>query len=143
MIGLDTTVLVHLEIKEATEHARAHDWLRREILDRGDAIALAPQVLVEFIHVVTDAKRFEAPLTMEQSIAKARFWWMAVEVRHVYPTAESTALFLDWLTQHGLGRKRLLDTFLAATFRTAGVERIVTSNSRDFSIFGGFEVTSY
>jgi predicted nucleic acid-binding protein len=143
MLGVDTTVLVHLEIKEAAEHAAAHEWLRREILDRDETIALAPQVLVEFVHVVTDPKRFQAPLTIEQAVAKARFWWKAAEVRHVYPTAESTALFLDWMSQHELGRKRLLDTFLAATFRTAGIQRVATSNWRDFSVFGGFEMSSY
>jgi toxin-antitoxin system PIN domain toxin len=143
MVGLDTSVLVHLEIKESPEHARAHDWLHRVILDGGETIALAPQVLTEFIHVVTDPKRFERPLSMQQALDKTRFWWNAAEVRRIYPTAESTSRFLDWLHQHSLGRKRLLDTHLAATFHIAGVRKIVTSNIRDFSIFGEFEVTSY
>ena len=68
MVGLDTSVLVHLEIKESPEHSRAHDWLRREILDGDETIALTPQVLTEFIHVVTDPKRFERPLSMQQAI---------------------------------------------------------------------------
>ena len=55
---------------------------------------------------------------------------------------ESTALFLGWLMQHGLGRKRLLDTHLAATLWSAGVRRLMTSNPRDFTIFGAFELLS-
>ena len=64
------------------------------------------------------------------------------KVRHPYATAESTTLFLDWLTQHRLGRKRLLNTHLAVTLWSAGVRRLMTSNPRDFTIFGGFELLS-
>lgn len=143
MVGADTTLLVHLEIKEAPEHLRAHEWLRREILQPAETIALAPQVLTEFIHIVTDPNRFQKPLKMDEAIGKVRFWWNAAEVRHIYPTAESTVLFFDWLSVHRLGRKRLLDTFLAATFRSAGVTRIISGNVRNFSLFGGFDLESY
>ncbi len=142
MIGVDTTALVHLEIQELPQHSTARAWLQREVLDRGSVLALAPQVLVEFMHIVTDSRRFERPLTMEQALDKARYWWNAREVRHVYPTAESSLLLLTWLSQHQLGRKRLLDTQLAATLWTAGVRRVLTSNVRDFSVFGVFDVVT-
>jgi predicted nucleic acid-binding protein len=140
MIGVDTTFLIHLEIQETPEHLRAREILQRQVLETGESLALVPQVLAEFIHVVTDPKRFQRPLTIEQALEKARFWWNAREVTHVYPTAESTALFLHWLSIHALGRKRLLDTQFAATLWTAGVRRILTSNARDFSIFGVFDL---
>jgi predicted nucleic acid-binding protein len=140
MIGIDTTFLVQLEIQEVPEHARAHQLLREIVLDVGEELGLVPAVLTEFVHVVTDPKRFLKPLTIETAIIKARFWWNAREVRRIYPTAESTALCFDWLSKYNLGRKRLLDTQLAATLWTAGVKRIITSNSRDFSIFGVFDI---
>ncbi len=46
-------------------------------------------------------------------------------------------------TLHQLGRKRLLDTMLAASFRSAGVKRIVTNNERDFMVLGGFEIVNF
>lgn len=141
MIGVDTTILVHVEIKESPEHLRAHDLLR-SVLAAHEEIALTPQVLAEYLHVVTDPRRFQTPLTMDQALAKTGFWWNAREVRHVYPTAESTSLFLEWLAQHHLGRKRLLDTQLAATLWSAGIRRLLTSNTRDFAIFGGFDLLS-
>jgi predicted nucleic acid-binding protein len=39
-----------------------------------------------------------------------------------------------------LGRKRILDTALAATFETAGVRRIATFNPADFTIFPFLEI---
>jgi hypothetical protein len=44
-----------------------------------------------------------------------------------------------WLKQHRLGRKRLLDTQLAATYYAAGITSLVTSNFADFEVFDVFE----
>lgn len=136
MIGIDTTFLVQLEVQEAPAHLAAHQCLRREVLDPATPIALAPQILTEFIHIVTDPRRFKQPLTIQQALDKAVFWWNAAEVRHIHSTGESTTLFLDWMRLHQLGRKRILDTQLAAMLWRAGVRRLLTSNPADFQIFG-------
>jgi hypothetical protein len=44
------------------------------------------------------------------------------------------------MREHQLGRKRLLDTRLAATYRAAGIAKILSSNARDFTTFGCFTV---
>jgi predicted nucleic acid-binding protein len=142
MIGLDTTFLVHVELVEMPEHPRASSWLQSHLVGGGEELAIAPQVLCEFIHIVTDPKRFQRPLSMDAAIVKASHWWNAAEVRHVFPTSQSTDLFLQWLTKYRLGRKRLLDTQLAACFWDAGVRRILTSNARDFRLFG-FDVVAW
>jgi predicted nucleic acid-binding protein len=41
-----------------------------------------------------------------------------------------------------LGRRRVLDTVLAATLESAGVSRLATFNVDDFSVFGFLEVVS-
>jgi predicted nucleic acid-binding protein len=139
MIGADTTFLVELEIQEHPAHASARALLQREVLDARVPLALAPQVLAEFIHIVTDPRRFQKPLPMAEAIAKARFWWNAAEVQHALPTDDSTRLALDWLQKHQLGRKRILDTQLAATLWNAGARRLISSNPADFQLLG-FEV---
>ena len=52
--------------------------------------------------------------------------------------ALSMRTFFGWMRQHRLGRKRILDTLLASTFREVGVSSILTTNSRDFSVLGDF-----
>ncbi|MCX6904891.1 MAG: hypothetical protein NTW03_15705 [Verrucomicrobia bacterium] len=136
MIGADTTFLVQLELIEVPAHHAAHQLLQRNILQPQVSLALAPQVLAEFVHIVTDPRRFQKPLTMDEAVAKARFWWNSVEVRHVFPTDDSTRLAFDWLQRHQLGRKRILDTQLAATLWSAGIQRVVTSNPADFTRLG-------
>ena len=140
MLGLDTTFLVQVEIQEADRHGAALEVLRQEVLGRDREAALAPQVLAEFIHVVTDHRRFERPLSMAQALAKAGFWWNATEVERVVPDDQAVGQFMAWMQAYGLGRERLLDTLLAATYYRSGVTRIVASNARDYRVFGVFEL---
>ena len=138
--GVDTTFLVQLELSEAPEHSAAQRFLHSQILEKKIQVALAPQVLIEFIHVVTDPKRFERPLSMLEALKKANLWWMSAEVRQVTLPGDGFLMVLNWLTSFGLGRKRLLDTQLAVTYHLAGVSSIITSNTSDFEIFEVFEL---
>jgi predicted nucleic acid-binding protein len=136
--GLDTGFLVAAEVVEHSEHTAARSTLGR-LVAASDLIALAPQVLAEFIHIVTDPRRFTKPLDMIAANGLAEQWWTAREVRQVFPDDGSTRQFLAWMKQFLLGRKRLLDTLLAATLNQAGIQSILTTNPTDFSIFGMFK----
>ena len=46
--------------------------------------------------------------------------------------------FLTAMTKHDLGRKRVLDTLLAGTFRSANITSLLTLNAADFAVFGEF-----
>jgi predicted nucleic acid-binding protein len=59
--GMDTGFLVSAELVEHPDHLAARTTLSR-LLAEGDRIALAPQVLAEFIHIVTDSRRFRQPV---------------------------------------------------------------------------------
>jgi predicted nucleic acid-binding protein len=135
--GLDTGFLVAAEVAEHAEHADARATLAR-LLGAGDQIAIAPQVLAEFIHIVTDPRRFTHPLDMAAARQLAEQWWTAREVVQVFPDEGATRLFLDWLKKFSLGRKRLLDTLLAATYLQIGIQSLLTTNLSDFGVFGVF-----
>lgn len=136
MIGADTTFLVQLAVTDLPEYPQANALLEHEVIDSGEMLALAPQVINEFVHTVTDPKRFRRPMSILAAIDFAELRWNAAEVQHVFPTSDSARLFLRWLRDRRLGRKRLLDTELAATLWAADVRRIATSNARDFGVFG-------
>lgn len=136
MTGLDTSFLVAACVREHEAHVAAREMLRKEIAGHPSRWALAPQVLTEFAHIVTDPKRFETPVGMEAALDFCDQWWGSEEVRQITPDDEAVRTFAVWMRQHRLGRKRILDTFLAATYFTAGVTEIVTTDWRDFSGFG-------
>lgn len=135
--GLDTGFLVAAEVAEHPAHPAARARLSA-FTGGGDSLALAPQVLAEFLHVVTDSRRFSHPLEMSAAIDIADQWWTAREVVPVYPTDDSARRFLEWMRHHSLGRKRLLDTLLAATYSQAGISSLLTTNPADFTVFGCF-----
>ena len=135
--GIDTGFLVAAEILEHNDHLSARNLLAR-LMAAGHRLAIAPQVLAEFMHIVTDPRRFEQAHDMPTARRIANRWWTAREVEQIYPNEEAVRLFLGWMHQHRLGRKRLLDTLLAATYRSVGISSLLTTNPGDFGVLGGF-----
>jgi len=135
--GADTSFLVAVEIVEHERHADALRILR-ESLARGDRVAVAPQVLAEFVHVVTDRRRFQQPMSMETALDKSECWWTAAETDQVFPTEAVVARFHGWMRHNQIGRKRVLDTLLVATYRAAGVTSLFPLNAEDLAIFDEF-----
>jgi predicted nucleic acid-binding protein len=137
--GIDTSFLVQVEVLGHPGHEQARAVLDR-LLAAGDSLALSPQVLAEFIHVATDGRRFTRPLTVSAARDRAEKWWGSAEVIAALPNEHTAPIFLAWLREHNLGRKRLLDTLLAATYLANDISSVVTTNARDFRVFGKFTI---
>jgi len=134
--ALDTNVLIAATVRSVPEHAAVRTFLKRELYGRDQAAGLTPGVVYEFVHVVSDPRRFKRALSMTQALDRARRWLAAREVRVLPPTPETPGRALELLATHGLGRKRILDTALVATLEAHGVTRLLTRNVRDFRLFG-------
>lgn len=132
MVGVDTSFLIAFEIAEhpLCQSARtiAHHYA-------SSCFAITPQVLTEFIHVVTDPRRFVQSLSMVEAMKRSKRWWSSREVHHVFPNSRYVSLFHQWLAEHNLGRKRLLDTMLAAIYVENGITKIISTDGRDFNLF--------
>ena len=134
MIGVDTSFLVAFELLEHDKHDRAVELAR----DRSsEGFALTPQVIGEFLHVVTDERRFETPLTMGHALELAEVWWSAEDTVLLYPSARAVSLFIEWMGSYRLGRKRILDTQLASLLHLNDVATILTTDWRAFATFPG------
>lgn len=135
--GLDTSFLVAVEVQEHPQHAQARACLAR-LFQQGDQVSLTPWVVGEFVRVVTDAKRFLNPLDMPSAIGRTDQWWNSREVVRTFTNDRGMGLFAKWMVQHRLGRKRVTDTLLAATWHDAAISSVLTLNAADFSVFGCF-----
>ena len=142
ILGLDTDVLVSWAMEGAPRHRASRRLLEKELGKPGGRLGLTAQVLFEFIHVCTDPRRFEAPLSMERAADMARGIWNATEVVRVQPGPGALDRTLELLLSLKLGRKRILDTALAAALESAGIRRLATFNGRDFEIFPFLDVVS-
>lgn len=139
MIGLDTSILVAHAIAEHPQHEASQRWLDEQIAEN-QSFAVTSGILAEFIHIVTDGRRFETPLAMSEALERAAFWSEAREVTLLAADDAVNALWLQWLADFQLGRKRLLDTLIAVTWHAAGISEICTLNPRDFKVFDVFRI---
>jgi len=138
MIGLDCNILVQLAFADHPANLKTLSIVHSEI-SHGSMLVFPSLVVNEFLHVATDARRFFPPLTMTEALN-----WMEEFLRNpmvslLESTKASTDQTLVWMRQFNLGRKRILDTHLAAVLHTAGVRRLLTSNPADFAIFKDLE----
>ncbi len=137
--GIDTSFLVQLEVREVPGHEPSQR-LKERLLQEWAQLGLAPQTLCEFIHIVTDPRRFEHPLSIDQAVQRSEFWWNLQEVTQLVMPPSAVATLHRWMLVHRLGRKRILDTMLAATFEAHEITRVITSDPGGFSCFECFEL---
>ena len=140
MLALDTDVLVHWANADGEHHASVVSTIADELSQPTGKLALTPQCCWEFIHVVTDGRRFDRPLEMKDALHRVRRWWDAPEVKRVPQDPSVVHHALELMEVHRLGRRRILDTVLATTLGAAGIRRLATLNGRDFAPFDFIEV---
>jgi predicted nucleic acid-binding protein len=140
IVGIDTSILVPLAVRGLAAHEATRSLLARELARPDASVGLVPLVPSEFVHAVTDARRFSHPLPMLRALEEAQKWWGASDTIRLHVSDEAVAIFFDWMREFRLGRKRVLDTLLAATLHTSGVRRLMTANPDDFRVFGVFEL---
>lgn len=142
MIGIDTCFLVDLTMSGSPRHEGALK-LFTEWKNTNKRMCIFYNVFLEFQHIVTDAKRFEFPMTMEQAIENVWFWTEQERVKVIYPDDKSFGRAQVWLNQYKLGRKRLIDTHMASCYAENGVDEIWTANAKDFEIYNMFDLPDY
>jgi predicted nucleic acid-binding protein len=139
MIGLDCNILVQLAFADHPSHTLTVSALETQT-QAGEKLVIVPLVITEFLHISTDARRFSPPLTMSEAIDWTQEFLANPSVVFLEPSLTTIEQSLRWLRQFNLGRKRILDTHLAAVLHTNGVTRLLTSNPGDFGIFGVLEI---
>ena len=143
MIGIDTTFLIDLEISDSPRHKGAIELFNKWRQEKHSVIAVFNQSFLEFQHVVTDSRRFNSPLSMEQAIERTWFWADQERIKIIYPSDISLKRALLWMNMYKLGRKRIQDTYMAAAFAESGVSELWTANPADFEIFQMFDLVDY
>ena len=142
MIGIDTCFLIDLDIASSPRHNGALS-LFQNWLNTNQNMYVFYNVFLEYQHIVTDSKRFSNPLTMAEAIERVEFWTDQERIKIIYPSDYSFKRAQVMLNQYNLGRKRLIDTHMAACYAQEGVSQIWTANPKDFEIFKIFELVEY
>ena len=141
MIGLDCNILVQLAFADHPGNARTVSAVQVET-SKGERLVFPSLVIAEFLHVATDDRRFAPPLTMAEALDWIDELLKNPAVGLLEPTPASTNQALRWMRQFNLGRKRILDTQLAAILHSSGIRRLLTSNPADFALFSVLETVT-
>lgn len=146
MIALDTTFLIDLYWSDSPRHEKAvyfYNKLCEQAENEPEEIIIYYNCFNEFVHVITDSKRFSNAFTMEDALDIVDLWCNLENVRIVYPDEKSFSMAKAWLSIYSLGRNRLNDTNMAACYAQSGASKIITANPADFNLFQIFTVMDY
>jgi len=135
---LDTNVLVYASNADAPVHERARTIVERALAGELDA-ALTPQVLAEYLAVVTDPRRLEHPIAPRDAQGQVDAL-LDGPMRLLTLGEVTTRRLAELATAYDVRAQRLYDLHLVATMLAHGVLTIYTANVRDFRRYA--EVTA-
>lgn len=133
--GLDTNVLIFAHMPSLPDHGRVRRFLVDQLASPDVTLAVTAGILHELVHIITDPRRFDPPVSMSEAIELAKLYLSRANVECLAIDETSMALALEWMDRHRLGRKRIADTLLAATLVTHGFDTLITCNPQDFTVF--------
>lgn len=143
MIGIDTCFLIDLYWQDSPRNKNARELFSKIANNESVKLAVYYNCFNEFLHVITDSKRFENPLSVSEAISVIDYWCDIDRVTVLYPDDTSFKRTLAWMNRYQLGRNRVNDTQMASCYLTSGVSSIITANPKDFEIFESFEINDY
>jgi toxin-antitoxin system PIN domain toxin len=135
---LDANVLVYAADLDSPEHERSRRLRDRAM--RGElAAVLTPQVLFEFLAVVTNPSAVSNPLRPEEANEQVRI--LAEAIPLVFPTPETHRTALGLLGKTRISGRRVFDVVLAATLADNGISRVYTYDA-GFGKIPGIEASA-
>ena len=143
MIGIDTCFLIDLYWENSPRNKNARALFSQIANNESVKVAVYYNCFNEFLHVITDSKRFENPLSVSEAISVIDYWCDIDRVTVLYPDDTSFKRTLAWMNRYQLDRNRVNDTQMASCYLTSGVSSIITANPKDFEIFESFEINDY
>jgi len=139
--GLDTNVLIYAHMPDLPDHVRVRSFLLSQLANEDVTLVITPIILHEFVHVITDGKRFDPPVSMADALAVARVYLDHTNVECLSLDGQAVAGAFALIERHQLGRKRIADTLFAACLLGHGVHELITCNPADFRIFDSLTLT--
>ncbi len=143
MIGIDTCFLIDLYWQDSPRNKNARALYSKIANDETTQLAVYFNCFNEFLHVITDSKRFSNPFSIKEAIDVIDFWCDIDRVKVLYPDDTVFKRTITWMNMYNLGRNRINDTQMASCYLSNNITSIITANPKDFEIFQSFELEDY
>ena len=109
ILAVDTDALVAFSMVGAPHHRAVRSLFEARLRASETRLGVTPSVLFEFLHVTTDPRRFEKPMSVAEAHHYVRELWDREDVERILPGPSLVHRSLELMTRHRLGRKRILD----------------------------------
>jgi len=136
---IDSNVLISSYDETEEQHERSYALVERAMSGEVEA-ALAHQNLLEYLAVVTDPKRVEHPLSLEEALVNIDTYISFLNV--ILPKSTTVALLKRLLKAKPVTKGKVFDLYLAATALDNGIVQICTWNTADFEGIPRFEAVA-
>ncbi|MBD3405218.1 MAG: PIN domain-containing protein [Candidatus Lokiarchaeota archaeon] len=138
-ILIDTNILVHAHNASSPHQEKASHLIIQAMESKTQPILL-PQNLYEFFAVVTNPRRIENPLSVEEAISICEDFWFSEKMIIIEPTTTTTLMVFSLIEEYKIKKARIFDCVIAATALEFGIGTIYTENTRDFEDFSFLEI---
>jgi toxin-antitoxin system PIN domain toxin len=129
---VDTNVLVYSTVKSCPKFQEARAWLD-QMFKRGDSLVIIPQIIREYLVVLTRGKIFTETFTIDQALREIEAILKTVVV--LDETVQVAEQLWALVRKHNVQGKSVHDANLVAGMLTYGVQRLATYNTADFKRF--------
>lgn len=143
MIGIDTCFLIDLYWQDSPRNKNARALYSKIANDETTQLAVYFNCFNEFLHVITDSKRFSNPFSIKEAINVIDFWCDIDRVKVLYPDDTVFKRTITWMNMYNLGRNRINATQMASCYLSNNITSIITANPKDFEIFQSFALEDY
>lgn len=131
---LDTNVIVYAVDDQSPFYQPAKALCEKGL--RGEiSIGITPQVVHEFLAIITDPRRTHSPLPLTDAIAEISKFIQSPFVSKIYPTSLYFDNFLSLLKKYNISKQDVFDTQLVAVMLSNNVTKLFTYNRSDFEIY--------
>ena len=138
-ILLDTNILVHAYNKSSPNQKQASKIIKQAIKGEIEA-CLTAQVLYEFFAVVTNPKRVECPMNIDEAANLCIELWECREIEKVASTQVTPSEVFKLAKELKLARGKIFDCIIAVTAKENQIDTIFTENVDDFEKYGFIKV---
>ena len=93
---------------------------------------LTAQVIYEFFAVITNPRRVETPMKLNEAIETCKDFWECHEIEKIHPSSNAVIDVLKLASEVKASKGEIFDCIIAITAKENKVKRIYTENVDDF-----------
>ncbi len=138
-ILLDTNILVHAYNKSSPNQKQASKIIKQALKSEIEA-CLTAQVIYEFFAVVTNPKRAENPMDLDEAADLCLDLWECREIEKIMPTPLTPNEVFKLAKECKLTKGRIFDCIIAVTAKENKIDTIYTENISDFENYNFIKV---